>query len=511
MTNRGRGPTSTLSRRAFMKQAGAAGVTALGAGALSHAQEPEPRGRRPNLLFVFSDEQSWDMLGCYGNDQVITPHIDQLAAEGIRFNHCVSSSPVCTPYRGMLMSGQHPLYCGALANDMQLLVNNGTSFGQALRNAGYRTGYVGKWHLYGGCRNRAIPPGIHRHGFDDCFLSNNCHVDYDPGDCYYWNDAGKKTFLEEWEVFGQTRQALDFLDGCTDEHPFALFVSWHPPHDNGRTQEGVWRYETIPELMGMYDPDKIRLRPNFNSNVHDIRSYHGHMAMCTGVDIAFGWLMEKLRANGLDGNTIVVFTSDHGDLLGSNGRPWPKGFPEDGSVRVPLIVRWPRHLQPGTVSDLLVGALDLMPTLLSLMGLDLPTTCQGQDLTKAILAADADAVSSVPLFLFPGNWRGVYTHRYTYSTTTVQNPKLSFRTLYDKHTDPLQMDNLYGKPEQRTVQDELHQLTLEWMSRFDDTFLSIDQIAKVCFADGTRPTLKPGQTGELLGRPVDLIRQEGAD
>ena len=496
-----------LSRRQWLRRAALSGAAALPR--LAHAAQrtrvktaPSP----PNLLFVFSDEHSWDMLGCYGNEQVITPAIDRLASQGVRFRHCVSSSPVCTPYRGMLLTGQHPLRSGALANDFQLLTDTGQHFGHVLRGAGYRTGYVGKWHLYGGHRNRPIPAGPHRHGFDDLFLSNNCHVNYRPGQCYYWNDKDEKVFFQEWEVFGQTRQALEFLDECRADKPFALFVSWHPPHDNGRTKQGVWRYDTIPELMSMYDPDKITFRPNFASKVHDKRSYHGHMAMCTGVDTAFGWLMEKLEARGLADNTVVVFTSDHGDLLGSNGRPWPKGFPEDGSTRVPLIVRWPERLRAGTATDLLVGTLDLMPTLLGMMGLSIPSTCEGQDLSGHILSGREDVVSSVPLFLFPGNWRGVYTLRYTYSTTRVENPRLNFRTLYDKQGDPLQQQNLYGAASHASVQQDLHRLTEEWMKRFGDDFLSFGDICRVCFADGKSPNTKQGQTGALLGRPIDRIR-----
>lgn len=429
-----------------------AGAAAAGGLALSTAcgQAPAP-GRSPNLLFVFSDEQSWDMLGCYGNEQVITPNLDRLAAAGVRFRHCVSSSPVCTPYRGMLMTGQHPLQCGTIYNDIQLLTDNGPTFGQVLRDAGYRMGYVGKWHLYGGDRDRPIPAGPHRHGFDGVFLSNNCHVNDTPGECFYWNEAGEKVFFPEWEVFGQTRQALEFLDGCSAEEPFALFVSWHPPHDNGKTREGVWRYDTIPELMNLYDPDRIHFRANSDSTLHDKRSYHEHMAMCSGVDVAFGWLMEKLRHKGLDENTLVVFTSDHGDLLGSNGRPWPKGFPEDGSVRVPLILRWPGRLAAGRASDLLVGTLDLLPTLLGMLGLPVPGTCQGQDFSGPIAAGRDDAVASVPRFLLNANWRGVYTRQHTYSTCPVENAKMPFRVLYDKEADPLQQRNLYDDPGNQRV------------------------------------------------------------
>ncbi|MFV1967176.1 MAG: sulfatase-like hydrolase/transferase [Pirellulaceae bacterium] len=130
--------------------------------------------RKPNLVFVMSEQHSWDMLGCYGNQDVKTPNFDRLAKQGLRFTHCISNSPVCTSYRGILMSGQHPLYCGAMENDLQMLPGNGEYSGEVLRDAGYHTGYDGKWHLYGADRKRPVPPGPFRYGFDHEFLTNNC-------------------------------------------------------------------------------------------------------------------------------------------------------------------------------------------------------------------------------------------------------------------------------------------------------------------------------------------------
>ena len=146
------------SRREFLKHTSALGLVSstLLSGCSGSADSISKPSKKPNLLFVFSDQQSRDMVGCYGNDSIKTPNLDQLASEWIKFEHCVSSSPVCTPFRGMLMSGQHPLYSGVLHNDMPLLANNGKYFGHVLTEAGYRTGYVGKWHLLGGDRDRPV-------------------------------------------------------------------------------------------------------------------------------------------------------------------------------------------------------------------------------------------------------------------------------------------------------------------------------------------------------------------
>ncbi|MHB1459283.1 MAG: sulfatase family protein, partial [Armatimonadota bacterium] len=448
--------------------------------------------KRPNLLFVLSDQQSYDMLGCYGNTQIITPNIDKLASEGVRFNHCVSNSPICTPYRGILFSGQHPLYNGAYSNDIQMLQGNGNYFGEVLRDAGYKMGYFGKWHLYGGERNRPVPEGPYRNGFDGDFLTDNCTEEFRPGHCYYWNAAGEKIIFNEWEPYGQTRQALEFLDNCTQDEPFALFVSWHPPHNMGG-RDGRFYYDTEPELMDLYAREKIELRENVEDTPEVREAYHGHMAMCSGVDTALGWLTQKLKDMNLDDNTIVVYSSDHGDMLYSCGRPWPKGFPEDESLRVPLIIRWPGKLAP-SVSDLIVSTFDLMPTVLSMMDLRIPETCQGIDLALSIFNHNDDAVESAPLMIISmgQGWRGIYTRRYTYSFDERIESPVRFNCLYDKEADPRQQNNLFDSPEHREIQDELHRETLKWMARFDDEFVSGATVFKVCFGDAGQPMGLPG-------------------
>lgn len=481
------------------------------------AAVPAKSARRPNLLFVMSDQQSSDMLGCYGNEQIKTPHLDRFAADGVRFNHCISSYPLCTPYRAMLMSGQHPLYNGGITNDLPLLANNGKYFPNVLADAGYRLGYVGKWHLLGGDRRRPIPPGPMRYGFGDEFWTNNCHVDFRPGKCFFWNREGKQEFFDEWEVYGQTRQALRFLDGCSPENPFALFVSWHPPHDWGRQPHSlVYLYDSIPELMSLYDPAKLRLRPGVQDSPQVRRAYHGYYAMCSGVDTAFGWLTKKLEEKGLADNTIVVFTADHGDNLTSHGHTVPKSYPEDTSARVPLLIRYPKRLRAGRKTDLLTGSMDLMPTLVSMMGLDVPGTVQGRNLWPHIESGKDDAVESVPLFYLANNWRGLYTGRYTYAFgqgpqfVMGANGRAAGETrpadcLYDRGRDPDQLRNLYADSGARAVRDEMHRLTRKWMERFEDTGLGLSEIRPLYGSAGD----VPGDTRDpnFRGRPIDVIRR----
>ncbi len=472
---------------------------------------------RPNLVFVFTDQQSRDMLGCYGNADIQTPCLDAFAATAIQFEHCISNSPVCTAYRGMLFTGQHPLHNGALHNDLPLLANNGTTFAQALAASGYRTGYVGKWHLLGGDRDRPVPPGAMRYGFDETFLTNNCHMDYRPGHCFYWNEEGRKVFFDEWEVDGQTRQAEDFLDTCRADEPFALFVSWHPPHDVGFDPETLtFQYGTEPDLMDLYDPAAIRLRPSARDTPEIRRAYHGYYAMCSGVDLAFGRLIDTLKERGLYDNTLIVFTSDHGDNLHSYGYTISKDHPEDTAVRVPLLMRLPGQSR-GRTSNLLVGALDLMPTLLGLLGIAAPETCGGRDLSRPILGRDDNAVESVPLFFHRPSWNGVYTREHTYGRGELQHwcrdengqPALHtvpVRALYSRAGDPFQLCNRYDNPDCAALRERLEALTREWMEQFGDPGgIDVDSLAdRYRMPDGRWP--EDTQEEGFPGRPIDLLR-----
>jgi len=514
------------TRRRFLREVPQRLATlAWGAGA---PMQPSRPSRKPNLVFVFSDQQSSDMLGCYGNSQIFTPNLDRLAAQAVRFKHCVVNSPLCTPYRGLLLSGQHPLRTGAFENDLRMLPSEGHQYlGEVLRDAGYRMGYVGKWHLYGGNRDRPIPPGPHRYGFDHYFLSNNCTLVFDAERAYYWTETGEKALYGDWEPYAQARQAMRFIDANADK-PFALFVSFHPPHNwvgwpkpsGQRAPEDG--YAAPEDLLKLYQPSAIRLRGNCADTPSARRMYQGYMAMCTSVDRACGWLMEKLEAKGIAENTIVVFTSDHGDTLMSHGLRSNKMRPEIESIRVPLIIRYPRLLSPRT-SELLIGTLDLMPTLLSLMGLKPPSTCQGRDLSRAIIEGRDDEVESVPLFLFALDWRGIYTRRYTYSFDTsagrgcryrrqyFSTPAgLSWNCLYDRESDPWEMNNLYDRADYRKVRERLHEQTLAWMKRFDDRGLPYEQIQQAIFtAEDYQLAQDPARwrmlSGILKGRPLDLL------
>ena len=491
----------------FYLNAKAVAITLSGMMLLTAAKK---KVEKPNLVFIFSDQQSFDMLGSYGNKQIKTPNLDKFSEQGLRFTHCFSNSPICTPYRGMLMSGQHPLYNGAFFNDMPLIPGKGKKFAEVLRDAGYNTAYVGKWHLQGGDRDRPIPRGEMRYGFDELFATNNCHVDYRAGYCFYWNEEGQKVFFDKWEVYGQTDQTLEYLDSRKNaEKPFALFVSWHPPHDWGKFkgEDGQmhFRYDAPDELMNMYNRDSIKMRPGVENTPDRRRMYHGQMAMASGVDLAFGQLMEKLKQLKLEQNTIVVFTSDHGDMLEFDNSQDPKTYPHDYSSRVPFLMRWPEKLKPDSKTELLFSTMDIMPSILGLMGLDVPKECQGKNLATAILTGDENAVDYIPIWMwrinavpFRKGFRGVITRNFTYSTEQGATEGSLQNVLFDRQRDPHQLTNLFTDPKMASVKEKLWKQTQEWMARYNDHFWESTDFLK---AETSDQWVSPP-----YNRPVDLLK-----
>lgn len=440
----------------------------------------------PNLVIVLSDQHSADMVGAYGNEQIISPHLDQLAAEGVLLERAFSSQPVCTPFRGMLMSGMHPLKNGAFVNDVPLLPNKTKLMAEILKEKGYQTAYFGKWHLLGGNRDRGIPKEM-TYGFDTV-LTNNCHVDFRPGKAFFWNEKGEKEFFNEWEPYAQTNQAIDYLKNIDQSKPFAIILSLHPPHDWGKFkgEDGKmhYRYDSLDELMDLYQREQIKLRPGLEDTPDRRRMYHGHMAQVTGIDIALGRLMDQLKAMNEEQNTLVAFTADHGDMLESHSAVLPKQYPHDYSNKIPFIIKYPKKIKPGIRTNTLLGTMDILPTLLGYMDLNVEQNFNGADLSQKLLKDQVNKDDYVPTWNYRigrarnSNWRGVETVRYTYSTSMESKDPI-INTLFDREKDPYQLNNLYNNPDYATVQKQLDDYTKEWMKKYSDEFYGAKEFNKV--------------------------------
>ena len=203
----------------------------------------------PNLLFVFADQWRARAFGYAGDPSVRTPNIDRFAAQSVNCVNAVSGCPVCSPYRASLMTGQYPHTHGMIVND-QAIRSDAVPFAAALANAGYDTGYIGKWHIGGRGRSARIPPE-ERLGFQ-YWRGYECTHDYN--DSFYDDTAGTRHRWEGYDAFAQTDAGCEYLRDHGGERPFALFLSWGPPHNP---------YGTAPqEYRDLYPPDAVRLPPN---------------------------------------------------------------------------------------------------------------------------------------------------------------------------------------------------------------------------------------------------------
>ena len=202
-----------------------------------------------NLVFVLSDQHRVFDLGCYGNHHVQTPALDAFARRATRFTQCISNSPLCVPARGSLLTGCLPIRHGAITNDLPLR-EDVTTIANVLHDAGYATGYVGKWHLDGIPRDKPIADAVRRRGFSEC-KAYNCNHEYYRG--YYYDEKNQRISVEGYEPITQTDLAVDFIERRHRE-PFALFLSYGPPHDP---------YDQVPERhLSSYRDQALPLRPN---------------------------------------------------------------------------------------------------------------------------------------------------------------------------------------------------------------------------------------------------------
>jgi len=417
---------------------------------------------RPNIVFVFADQMRADATGYDGNPDVRTPHMDALARECVVFRTAVANCPVCTPYRASLLTGRHALSTGLFVNDVRLPVE-AITIAEVLRDVGYDTAYIGKWHLDGPDRSAFTPPGPRRQGFD-YWAVGNCTHQY-MRSLYYLGDDPTPRYWPGYDALAQADLAAEYIRTHGGARPYCLFLSWGPPHNP---------YRDVPaEYLAMYDPAALHLRPNVRKDSPDLReALAGYYAHITALDEGLGRIIRALEDAGHAEDTILVFTSDHGDMLGSQGR-YRKQWPWDESVRVPLLVRYPRRQRTPSSVDAPIGAVDLMPTLLSLADAPIPSTVEGQDLSHLLLGGTGPKppsvlIESIAPFseAWPGpEWRGVRTSRYTYAET-LEGPWL----LYDNEEDPCQVRNLVGEPSRAVLQEVLALELRAWLQRTGDDF-----------------------------------------
>ena len=384
-----------LSRREFLRTVGVVAAASLGgslkAAGLGDGGNREDARKRPNFVFFLIDDMGWTDLGCYGSKFYETPNIDRLAAQGMRFTNAYAACPVCSPTRASIMTGKYPARLGITdwigapqkpTAYREYLPLEEVTIAEALKEAGYATGFVGKWHLATRDPDRAkyYPD---RQGFD---INIGGDFSGSPPTYFYPYVRGKRS-LETMPPGGKdgeyltdrlTEEAVKFIEASQDR-PFLLYLSHYAVHTPLESKkELVGKYEAKAKSLPAPDgPHALPVYGRYQTRL--VQDHPVYAGMVQSVDESVGRVLRKLEQLGLDNDTIVIFMSDNGGLS-TVAREGPtcnlplragKGWLYEGGVREPMIIKWPGVVRPGSVCQEPVISTDFYPTMLEMAGLPL--------------------------------------------------------------------------------------------------------------------------------------------
>lgn len=414
--------------------------------------------KRPNVLLVLSDQHRASATGCYGNPDVRTPRLDAFAAQGVRVETAVATTPVCGPSRACLMTGSYAHRCGYLTNELPFRPH-GPCLAEVFRAAGYACGYVGKWHLHfpTGANGNFVPPDA-RHGFADFWAAFNGQHRYHRWQLYRGENPVPQEIVD-YQPEVEVDLALEFVEQQQRAgRPWLLVLAWGPPHTPFDPPPGYAEHYadvSVPPDVPEGQPAEYAKRT--------LPAYYG---LVESLDVAFGRLLAGVDRLQATGDTVVAYTSDHGEMMGAHGYRGNKRWPYAAALRVPLLVRWPGRIPAGRVTADPVCIPDLFPTLADLAGLAPPAGLDGRSRSTALLGAGADdsgqavdgppgtpefVLCSMPYGYVPWpGWRAIRSARYLYARTR-QDPWL----LYDYAADPWEQHNLVQEKGQRSLREEL--------------------------------------------------------
>jgi arylsulfatase A-like enzyme len=445
---------------------------------------------KPNLIYIFADQLRRSSVGYAGDAKAKTPNIDKLRSESIDICNAVSGHPVCAPYRASLFTGRYTPSTGMVINEIRLNPEHHPHcFANVLNDNGYECAYIGKWHMYAAQlgnhydpKNSFVPVGPDRLGFDDYFAHFGFHHNFYGASAYYHLDTPEKHYTSGYEPDAHTDMSIKQIERlAAGNKPFAFFLSLGTPHD-------PWTHENIPgEYLDMFNDVEFNLPENYLSENDPYADNWGKLsererrelkswirvyyAMTANLDYNIGRIMDALKKLGIYDNSIIVFTSDHGELFGAHGRR-AKNIFYDEAVRVPFTLRLNGVLDKGT-SDICFNTVDIMPTLLSLMDLPVPSEVEGYNFKDVLLGKPVADEPKGSLMMCTGataifedghEWRGLRTRQYTYAVYLVDKKEF----LFDNNADPLQMKNLTSDPAFAEIRNDLKKQMYDRMDKIND-------------------------------------------
>lgn len=496
-----------LARRDFLKatlggSATLAGLTACG---------PKKEARPPNLIVLMASGWRGRDLGLFGSSPVETPNLDRLAKQGVLFENAMTNAAVAGASRATFLTGHYPLQHGVVGNLIPLDPKNG-SLGQTLTSRGWRSSFIGTWRLAGFPEQNYARTGPGRQGFDEYWaqiLSPFKHFQ-----SVIASDGAPPRVVERYMPTEQVDLAIDRLDrhalsGTND--PFFFFLSFGAPHPP---------FDQVPTAFKeKYASVDLELPPNWEASdeepggdeVGTLEKRRDYYAACTALDHEIGRLVTALDERRLTEDTLIVFLSDHGMLLGEHGL-FHAQQPFDESIRIPLIARWPGTIPAGKRSDVLISMVDLNPSILSLMGAPVSTTIKGRDLSNAFrgeLGADPEWIylqeilGIGPLNLYDTfSWRGIRTKTHLYAEDLA-----GAWLLYDMERDPYQRSNLVGRRKVQTIERRLaRDLRRQYADLFEDYLTPLEHLESIGQLQRMRQILAEQLGGQVRAKQARVLR-----
>lgn len=425
--------------------------------------------KKPNIIFYFSDQQRADTAGCYGQKLPVTPNLDSVAKEGTLFENAFTCQPVCGPMRACLQSGVYATQIGCYRNDIALPTDT-KGIAHYLKEAGYDTAYIGKWHLASDSEHRLATkatPKDRRGGYDYWRAADVLEFTSHGYNGYVYDENGNKLDFKGYRADRINDYAIEYVKKSHDK-PFFMFVSHLEPHH----QNDHLRFESPKGLKNSFKDYDVP--GDLKGTLGDWRlQMPSYLACCNRVDYNFGKLIQTLKDEGIYDDTVIIYTSDHGCHFRTRNAEYKRSCHE-ASIKVPLVITGGGFTGGGKVSDL-VSLIDLPATVLDIAGAEIPEHFMGKSLT------DKKGHDSVFIQISESQiGRAVRTDRWKYSVS-AKNRDSAFADsytedcLYDLQNDPYEKNNLISDPSLAQTRRELREILLEYMKKAGEPVLTITE------------------------------------
>lgn len=444
----------------------------------------QQKEKKRKIVFIMTDTQRYDMLGCV-NPDMKTPHLDNLAAEGMRFHHAYSTSPVCTPARSAIFTGTYPHSNGAWGNNMGM-GDNIKTIGQRLSDNGMTCGYVGKWHLdgYDYFGNGVCPPGWE----EDYWYDMRCYLmelsDEDKVRSRLPNTNTESIEREFTYAHRVTNRAMEFLNDKKSDD-FFLVASYDEPHHPYLCPEPyASMYKDYVWHKNASHYDDLKAKPGYQVqwaegrqllNKDSLTITHPYFFGCnTFVDDEIGRLLDHVKKVAPD--ALIIYTSDHGDFLQAHSLKGKGPCVYDDVARIPFIVKWPDRIASNSINTQPVSHINIVPTILEVAGIPIDDAIEGVSLMPTLVNKDEKVQEEV--FMEYGRFevnhdgfgalqplRAVFDGRYKLSINLMSEDEL-----YDMQADPFEVNNLIHSAAHQKIVHQLHGKILAWMNQTRDPF-----------------------------------------